>query len=232
VGGSRLPGTMGGRAMTGIDYIRIDADILHRQDLNCTEKMIAGLVKSFNSKGLVLTNEEIAQLAGVRPDTISKILSGLTKKKVISITGAQSKYRKIYFGENPKVNSGVLGDKSQSKKDSTLENNPPTLEKTPNITKKTKVTKSLSKREVKKFVPPTIEEIQSYITENRLSVDGNFFMKYFIASNWTDSRGNKVKNWKQKLLTWNNHEQKKGNKLPRITREVKNDGKYQTITTG
>ena len=35
------------------------------------------------------------------------------------------------------------------------------------------------------------------------------FFEYFETGNWIDSKGNKVKNWKQKLLTWNKYQ---GNK--------------------
>ena len=28
------------------------------------------------------------------------------------------------------------------------------------------------------------------------------FFNYFDVGNWIDSNGNKVKNWKQKLITW------------------------------
>ena len=55
----------------------------------------------------------------------------------------------------------------------------------------------------KKFVAPTLEEIQQYIQEKQLKVDGKQFYDYFTEGNWVDAKGNKVKNWKQKLLTWN-----------------------------
>lgn len=55
----------------------------------------------------------------------------------------------------------------------------------------------------KKFVPPTLEEVESYIAEKGLSVEGKQFLDYFTVGNWVDAKGQKVKNWKQKLLTWN-----------------------------
>ena len=56
---------------------------------------------------------------------------------------------------------------------------------------------------------PTLEEINSYILEKGLNVDGKFFYEYFTEGNWVDSKGNKVKNWKQKLLTWSKQEKPK-----------------------
>jgi len=52
---------------------------------------------------------------------------------------------------------------------------------------------------------PTLEEIQNYIQEKQLNVDAKQFYDYFETGNWIDSKGNRVKNWKQKILTWNRY---------------------------
>ena len=54
----------------------------------------------------------------------------------------------------------------------------------------------------REFVPPTLEEVEEYVMERNSSVDPKMFYDYFTAGDWTDSKGNKVKNWKQKLITW------------------------------
>lgn len=56
--------------------------------------------------------------------------------------------------------------------------------------------------ERKRFVPPTLEEIQAYCLERKNNVDAKKFYDYFTASGWYDSKGNKVKSWKQKVITW------------------------------
>jgi len=52
---------------------------------------------------------------------------------------------------------------------------------------------------------PSLEEIEKYIEEKNLKVNGKQFYDYFTEGNWIDSKGNKVKNWKQKLLTWDKY---------------------------
>ena len=52
------------------------------------------------------------------------------------------------------------------------------------------------------FEPPTLEEIEAYCKERNSSVDAKHFYDYYSAGNWVDAKGNKVKNWKQKLITW------------------------------
>ena len=69
--------------------------------------------------------------------------------------------------------------------------------------------KNDNKREVpRKFIPPNLEDITKYIKENNYTVDPNIFLKYFTESNWIDSNGKKVKNWKLKIITWNGRNQK------------------------
>ena len=74
---------------------------------------------------------------------------------------------------------------------------------------KTKYKKS---KEKNIFTPPTLEEVVSYVKERKLEVDAKRFFDYFEAGKWIDSKGNAVKNWKQKILTWDRHTTpKKGN---------------------
>lgn len=56
-----------------------------------------------------------------------------------------------------------------------------------------------------KFIPPTVEEISQYVLEKKLNVSAQQFYDYFSTGDWIDSKGNKVKNWKQKILTWNKY---------------------------
>lgn len=59
-----------------------------------------------------------------------------------------------------------------------------------------------SQREKKLFIPPTLEEVQAYIEERNSPVNAKRFFDYFTAGDWKDSAGKPVKNWKQKLITW------------------------------
>ena len=56
------------------------------------------------------------------------------------------------------------------------------------------------------FKKPTLEEIKDYCLNVRHNkVDYQYFYDYFTEGNWIDSKGNKVKNWKQKIITWEKH---------------------------
>lgn len=56
-----------------------------------------------------------------------------------------------------------------------------------------------------RFVPPTLDDIKAYCQERNSCVDPNVFYDYFTTGGWKDSEGKPVKNWKQKLITWEKH---------------------------
>lgn len=57
-------------------------------------------------------------------------------------------------------------------------------------------------RKRSEFIPPTLEEVIAYCEERNNNVDPKRFYDYFDTSDWYDSKGNKVKSWKQKIITW------------------------------
>ena len=57
-----------------------------------------------------------------------------------------------------------------------------------------------------KYIAPTLEEIQAYCTQRNNNVDAQKFYDYYTRNDWKDSKGNKVKNWKQKVITWEKHD--------------------------
>ena len=58
------------------------------------------------------------------------------------------------------------------------------------------------KSEKPKFVPPTFEEVAAYCKERSNNVDPKQFFDYYSTGEWKDAKGNPVKNWKQKIITW------------------------------
>ncbi len=90
----------------------------------------------------------------------------------------------------------------------------PNAEKPPQLNTNTLKTKKLktNKSNTKVFIPPTLEEVEEYCRERGNKVDARKFYDYFTAGNWIDAKGNKVKNWKQKLITWESNawDSKKG----------------------
>lgn len=72
---------------------------------------------------------------------------------------------------------------------------------------------------------PSIEDIEAYIEEKNLDVNGKTFFDFFDASDWIDSKGNPVRNWKQKLITWSNNDTRRSNKERKGVRGTVREGK-------
>ena len=49
---------------------------------------------------------------------------------------------------------------------------------------------------------PTLDEVKAYVKERGNKIDSQRFYDYYEASGWKDSKGQPVKNWKQKAITW------------------------------
>lgn len=63
-------------------------------------------------------------------------------------------------------------------------------------------------RAKKEFVPPTYEEVLEYAKSRGREDLARKFFDYFNTGEWIDSKGNKVRNWKQKFITWESNNEK------------------------
>ena len=54
----------------------------------------------------------------------------------------------------------------------------------------------------KRFVPPTLDEVKAYCQKRNNNIDPQKFFDFYDAAEWIDSKGEPVKNWKQKVITW------------------------------
>lgn len=80
------------------------------------------------------------------------------------------------------------------------------------------------KRKRQPFVPPTFEEVAACCVERKNSVDPKKFFDYYSAGQWKDSRGDPVKNWKQKLITWERRDNDRRERDPQNDRKSKSRG--------
>ncbi len=60
----------------------------------------------------------------------------------------------------------------------------------------------------KKFTPPTLEEVQAYCHERGNSIDAEQFISYYNSNGWMVGR-NKMKSWKDAVITWEKNEKQK-----------------------
>lgn len=85
---------------------------------------------------------------------------------------------------------------------------PTPIQQNANVEKE-KEKRDRDKSKGRKFTPPTLEQVKAYAKEANLNIDCEKFYTYFTTPNdagqtWIDSKGNPVRNWKQKMITWAN----------------------------
>lgn len=62
-----------------------------------------------------------------------------------------------------------------------------------------------NKGKAARFTPPTLEEVQAYISENNFSVDAARFVDYYAANGWQVGKS-KMKDWRATVRNWNRRE--------------------------
>jgi predicted transcriptional regulator len=62
----------------------------------------------------------------------------------------------------------------------------------------------------KKFVRPTIDEVESYIKEKGYSIDAERFVSYYESNGWKVGK-NPMKDWKMAVVTWSKNDNQRTN---------------------
>jgi len=79
--------------------------------------------------------------------------------------------------------------------------------------------RKISAKKKESFEPPTVEEVETYFVENGFKKEsGTKAYNYYAIADWQDSKGSKVKNWKQKMqAVWFKDENKQNTSYARNT---------------
>ncbi len=172
-------------------YAVIPAQVRYDKDLKDKAKLLYGEISSLCNKDgyCYASNTYFANLYGVSNQTIINMINNLVDKgyltrKIIYEKGTQKilgRYLKIFEGGTQKI----LMDYKDN-----------------NININNKETNNINIISKERFKKPTLEEIEEYCKERNNNVNPKTFYEYFETGGWVDSKGNKVKNWKQKIITW------------------------------
>lgn len=183
-----------------------------------------------------MSSRELGKLRGKGMRTAQRVVESLKKKgyiKAVVYTDERGKsHRKIFPVRYVKSGMGVkidIGSYDKSDVGGTSNLSPTYVKSGTQIILKnnTKMNKSAnadlrnstpsqkSKAKRKKFVPPSLDEVEQYVEEKGLAIDARRFFDFYTEGEWHDGGGKPVKNWKQKALTWDRREQEnRKSKLP------------------
>ena len=174
-------------------YAVIPANVRYDNDLRANEKLLYGEITALAQKTgeCWANNKYFSELYEVQPNAIATWIRHLKEKEYILVdyeySGREIAKRIIKIGgiqkDNTSYSKRYKGGIQKGEENNTSINN-------------------TSKKEIYKE-RPTIEEVRDYcINVRHNNVDYQKFYDYFNEGNWIDSKGNKVRNWKQKIITW------------------------------
>ena len=134
---------------------------------------------------------ELENLLKLKRNETKSIQNEIDLKKNHRQVDLKNKQENRYLAKN---STSILHDREEKEKN---------IKESNNINIITKENPDKKKR----FTPPTLEEVKAYIAERNCAavVDAKKFFDYLTAGGWHDSEGKPVRNWKQKLITWETH---------------------------
>lgn len=186
-------------------YAIIPADVRYDDELTPNAKLLYGEITALSNKEgyCYASNTYFAELYKVSNRTIIRMINNLVNKGYLEKMNIYKKgtkeilQRRLYLVTKITLPSdkNVTGgnDKNVTDNNTSINNT------------------SINKKEIYKerFKKPTLEEIKQYCIERNNNVDPKKFIDFYEVNNWIDSQGNKVKNWKQKIITWETHQERK-----------------------
>jgi hypothetical protein len=188
----------------GISYIRVPVHLLRLGLRSAHELALLGLAVGFNGKGVRMSNAELAQLLQMDRRHVPRLIGRLVDREYLRVEDQNG--RRIVQPTDtilvPPPDTKVVTPRHQSGDKVTPEVPPPSISEGTEIELKGAPSASGSRSpKAKRLTPPTVDEVRAYATEKgRPDFDAQRFTDYYEAADWHDSKGNPVRNWKQKML--------------------------------
>lgn len=211
-------------------WLKLKRDFFKRHDVRIIEEMPNGkdyilfylklLLESIDHEGelrfsdTIPYNEQmLSVITNTNIDIVRSAMKVFVELKMIDIFDDQT----IYMNETQKLIGSETATAERVRKhresqrllqcntDVTKCNTEIDIEKEKELNKE----KENSKGKRKRFSPPSLEEVAAYCAERGNKVCAKTFYDYFTESNWYDSKGKKVQNWKQKVITWERYADEK-----------------------
>lgn len=203
-------------------WLKLDKNFFQQHDVRLIESMPNGkemllfyiklLAESVSHDGNLRFSDEIAY--------DNEVLAGITNTDISIVESAMSlfeKFKLVEIKEDATITMTQIKDMTGSVTDwaekkrryrETKTNEGQTEDTTRTCPIRDKRQEIRDKNNIhvsKKFTPPTLEEVKAYCHERGDKVDPKKFFDYFEAGKWHDSEGKPVRNWKQKVITWEKH---------------------------
>lgn len=177
--------------------IWIPANVWLDDRLNALEKVILAEINSLDcEKGCWASNDYISEFCQCSSSKVSKAISKLVELGYVRVESFNGRCRVLRssLAKNARQTSRFCQADEQILAVSNIKN---------------KINNKINNNDGRKchthaFVPPTLQEVEEYAKSRNSTVDPKRFWDYFDAGEWKDAKGQPVRSWKQKFITWEN----------------------------
>lgn len=160
--------------------------------IEIVQKRTEGKINGWFIKINYIVEEKKLDILIDNVDNIEDLKNPQNQQVVKSTSGKRDTNALIYNNKCLKIKDNILVNNKDTN-DITLQNNN---------------SLSLPGKE-KKFIEPSIEDIENYVQEKNLCIDPLSFFNYYSALGWHDTNNKKIKNWKLKAVMWDTKQKEK-----------------------
>ena len=100
-----------------------------------------------------------------------------------------------------------------------LKDNPSVNNCTDNSNNKLYTNNNITYSNKARFKKPTIEEVKNYCNERNNNIDPEAFIAFYASKDWMVG-SNKMKNWKQAIITWEKREKSKPQTMSKLDSQI------------
>lgn len=186
------------------EYISVWLYILTESTHKKIERMWNGKTIILSPGQFITGRLKIAENTGVHQSKVERILKTFEIEQ-------QIEQRKTSTSRLISVTNWDRFQKDEQRFEQRVNNEWTTSEQRVNTIQEGKERKECKERKKKNFSPPTLDEVLKYFDQNGYTEKAaNTAFQYYHTAGWVDSKGNKVLNWKQKMISvWFKDEHRK-----------------------
>ncbi|MBR4555789.1 MAG: helix-turn-helix domain-containing protein [Ruminococcus sp.] len=182
----------------GFTGLWIPREIREDGRLNMTEKcLLAQITALDNEDGCFASNAYLSETMGCSVSTVTNGIRKLKSLGLIEVTNFDGRTRTLRtcITASDSQDDKICESGSQTADDRSL------LNKTKNKTKRISKREKRKRNGPKRFVPPTLDEIEAYCYEINSSVDAASFCDHYTSNGWMVGSSPMV-DWKAALRRW------------------------------